>query len=130
MIRSSGRTFTHARPGPRVPVIRPEIDIVQQGNELHIRVDMPGADKSDIRVDVHAGVIFIQARAPGPDMQGKKLLHLEFVGCEYRLKLILPDAGIAGIAEKIQSTFAHGVLTLKLPAGSMCESRSIEIFTE
>lgn len=102
---------------------RPNVDILERGEELLVVADVPGAAGEDVDIRFEEGNLTIHARVksrPGP---AEYLLQEYGVGDYWRTFQISEAID----ASKITAEFANGVLTLHLPKSEALKPRKIEI---
>ena len=92
----------------------PQVDVSQNDNELAIRVDLPGMNKDDVKVDVTEDAITIQGERKREHQQerGGVFRSERSYGSFYRV-IPLPEGAIT---DQAKATFKNGVLEIKLPA--------------
>ena len=91
---------------------RPNVDILEEGDELLVLADMPGAASDAIDVKFEDGTLEIHAAVAPRHGDGKECLLQEYgVGDYYRSFQVSEDIDAA----KITAEYADGVLTLRLP---------------
>ena len=117
-------TAEHTRNGR---FYRPNVDILEQTDELQVLADLPGAKSDQIDIKFENGVLTLHAAVParqGEDQQ--YLLHEYGVGDYYRTFQISEaiDPG------RITAEYANGVLTLHLPKAESTKPRKITIKTK
>jgi HSP20 family protein len=99
----------------------PNIDVVQEGNELVVRADLPGVDLDELAVNISDDTITIsgvrqQERA---EEHGSAYRIERTYGSFYR-EIPLPDGAIV---DRATATFNDGVLEIRVPAPSEQVSR-------
>jgi len=102
------------------------LDVVQDGDNLVVTASVPGANKDDIDVSVDDNVLTIKAESSNSftsDESDTYLLRERRTGSYYRA-LRLPETVDY---ENAESTFANGVLTIKLPKLESKKARKLEI---
>ena len=103
---------------------RPNVDIIEQKDELLVLADMPGAKNDTIDVNFEDGELEIYAAVgPRQDDGQRYLLHEYNVGDFYR-SFRVSEAIDAG---KISAQYADGVLTLRLPKAEAAKPRKIAV---
>ena len=106
---------------------RPNVDILENDDELVLLVDVPGAKPDEIDVKFEDGVLTVHAQVePRQDGDAKYLLHEYGVGDYCRTFRV----GEAVDADKIKADYADGVLTLHLPKAEAIKPRKISVRTE
>jgi HSP20 family protein len=103
---------------------RPNVDILERGDELLVLADMPGARSDAIDVKFEDGTLEIHA-AVTPRHNGEEecLLHEYGIGDYYRTFQVSEDIDSA----KIAAEYADGVLTLHLPKAESLKPRKIAV---
>jgi len=105
---------------------RPNVDILEQEDELLVLADVPGAQGDAIDVKFEDGTLAIHAKVdPRQDDNTSFLLREYGVGDYYRTFQVSEaiDAG------KISAEYADGVLTLHLPKAEAIKPRKISVKT-
>jgi HSP20 family protein len=105
----------------------PAIDVFEKDNRLFTKVDLPGMNKEDVKVEMIDGYLVISGQRKS-EVEEKKD---DFYRCErgygsfYR-EVPLPE-GVT--LEDVQATFADGVLqvSVPLPTTPKAETRKVEI---
>lgn len=99
----------------------PPTDILAQGDDLVVRVELAGVDPDDIDLRFNHGVLTVSGtRSPGPDdAQAQFYIRERFYG-EFRRVITLPDRTEP---EQITAEFDKGLVTITVrdgvsPAGS------------
>jgi HSP20 family protein len=89
-------------------------DVVDKGDYYEIKADLPGVEKSAIKVNVKDNILSIEAKTQKSkeDKKGDKIIKQErFVGSFYRAMSLPSDAN----PEKMTTEYKNGVLTIKIP---------------
>jgi HSP20 family protein len=103
---------------------RPNVDILEKGDELLVLADVPGARSDSIDVKFEDGMLEIQAAIEPRECDGHTcLLHEYDVGDYYR-SFQVSEAIDAG---NISAQYADGVLTLHLPKAEALKPRKIAV---
>ncbi len=103
---------------------RPNVDILEQGDELLVVADMPGAKGDTINVKFEDGTLEIHAVVePRQDDQRQLLLQEYGVGDYYRSFQVSETID----ASKISADYADGLLTLHLPKSEAAKPRRIAV---
>lgn len=114
----------HTRSGQ---VYRPDVDIVERGDELIILADMPGVKPDDIDIKFEDGTLVIYGRVTDGRASRETFLLQEFgVGDYYRTFRISEQIDPSRIA----ADMAGGVLTLHLPKSEQAKPRKIKVQTK
>ena len=103
---------------------RPNVDILEQADELVLMADLPGADADAIDIHFEDGDLTIHAQVkPRQEEHTAYLLHEFGVGDFYRTFRISEALD----ASKITAEYADGVLTLHLPKAEESKPRKISV---
>ncbi len=106
---------------------RPNVDILEQGDELLVRADVPGASSETIDVKFEDGTLEIQAAVEPRECDGQTCLLREYEVGDYYRSFQVSEAIDAG---KISAQYADGVLTLHLPKAEALKPRKIAVATK
>ncbi|TWT42354.1 18 kDa heat shock protein [Phycisphaerae bacterium RAS1] len=103
----------------------PVVDILERGDELVLRADVPGASAENIDINYERGLLTLHARVAGrcPRDGSRRLLTEYGVGDFFRSFQI--GEGID--AARISAEVSGGVLTLRLPKTEAVKSRRIAV---
>ena len=101
------------------------LDVAEDGDNIIVRATVPGVDPSDIEVNIEDGVLTISAEtAAENEVKEESYLYRERRTGPYRRSLRLPDTVDA---DKAESSYRHGVLTVTFPKQEAKKSRRIEV---
>lgn len=92
----------------------PKVDVMQRGNELVVRVDLPGLKAEDMTVEINDSAIAISGvrqQERVDESAGAYLVERSY-GTFFR-EIPLPEGAIA---DQAKATFADGVLEVTVPA--------------
>ena len=103
---------------------RPDVDIVEQGDELLVLANMPGAKSDAIDVNFEDGTLEIHAAVTPRQDDGQTCLLQEYGIGDYYRSFQVSEAIDAG---KISAQYADGVLTLRLPKTEAVKPRKIAV---
>ncbi len=103
---------------------RPNVDILEQTDEVLLVADMPGVRSDAVDIDFKDGVLTIQGRVESRHRNGARFLLAEYgIGDFYRTfrvgEQIDPSA--------IHAEHADGVLKVHLPKADKAKPRKIEV---
>ena len=95
-------------------ISRARLDVAERDDAYEVRVELPGARKDDISVDVEGSWVAISAKAntQTEKKEGERLLYCERSHESYARSFELPQAVDSA---KANARFENGVLTLTLP---------------
>lgn len=105
--------------------LAPRVDVTQHKDELVIRVDLPGLEKNDVKINVGEDAITIHGerhRAPEEERDGVYRTERSY-GVFYRT-VALPAGAIT---DQAKASFKNGVLEIRMPAAPSAEGRPLEI---
>jgi len=102
--------------------VAPRVDVYENANELLLVVDVPGATKDGVSIQLDKGQVTIEA-SRGEDMPGSPLIA-EYRPTDYARVFAVPQ-GID--AAKIDAQLSEGVLRLRLPKSEALKPRRIEV---
>lgn len=104
---------------------RPTVDIVEQEDRVLIKADMPGLEKSDIKVVVNDGLLTIEGtRKAQHEEKSKGFVRSErFVG-NFARSFNLP---VWADASKIDANYKNGVLEVTIPKTEQARPKEIDI---
>jgi HSP20 family protein len=115
------RAAEHTRSGQ---CYRPQVDILEQKDELLLKADVPGARADQIDVHFEDGTLILRAAVPLRQPEEQRFLLREYgVGNFFRTFRVSEtiDAG------KISAEYREGVLTLRLPKAEAMKPRKITV---
>jgi HSP20 family protein len=103
---------------------RPDVDIYESSDAIHMRADMPGVKDQDIEVTLEKGILTIDGKVVAENYQGLSPLYTEYnVGNYFRqfeLNETLDES-------KVSAKMKDGVLELVLPKAEAAKPRRIEV---
>jgi len=102
----------------------PTVDIIENGNELLLVADVPGAKADSVDIDYERGVLTIEARVEPRQAENADYLLREYGVGDFCRSFQIGE-GID--AEKIHAEIANGVLTLHLPKTEALKPRKVEV---
>lgn len=103
---------------------RPDVDILEQNDELLVLANVPGARSDSIDVHFEDGTLEIQAAVAPRHDDGQTYLLQEYGVGDYYRSFQVSEAIDAG---KISAEYADGVLTLHLPKAEALKPRKIAV---
>ena len=103
------------------------VDIYEEDGALRVRASLPGFEKDDIDIQVHEGVLTINAKHTAADSTDdgrwyRRERHISSVSRRIALPGVVQDA-------EVDAELTNGVLTLSLPLQEKPQPRQIEIRT-
>lgn len=91
---------------------RPNVDILEQADEIVILADLPGASPDSIELDYEEGELSINASVETRQDGDTEFLVREYGTGDYRRRFRVSEVVDA---ERITATYTDGVLTVRLP---------------
>jgi HSP20 family protein len=113
-------------PGPRAAGgFLPAIDVSDDDERYTITVELAGAKKDDVHVELHEGVLTIRGekRSEREERKERRRYTERTYGAFRRSLRLPPDAD----AERLEAKFTDGVLTLTIPKSEEAKPRTIAI---
>ncbi|CAM6072673.1 unnamed protein product [Sphagnum tenellum] len=96
---------------PTVPaLVRPPWDVAEDKDAYHLRVDMPGLGKDDVKVMVEDGTLVIKGEHKAEEKEGDKWAARTYGS--YYLRVILPDDIKF---DEVKAELKNGVLEVTVP---------------
>lgn len=89
----------------------PLVDVAATDHEIVVRVDLPGAEPSSLKVEVAGQELKISGEKPAP-ASGRRYFQVERSYGPFLLEVALPDK-VQG--QKGRASFKSGVLEVRLP---------------
>ncbi|HEY2025992.1 MAG TPA: Hsp20 family protein [Gemmatimonadaceae bacterium] len=103
----------------------PQVEVLQRGDNLIVRADVPGLRPEDVRVEVDNGALTISGeRSYQAEDENEGLYHSERVYGSFVRTIPLPQ-GVN--PEDVQARVAEGVLEVTIPMPKESRSRRIEV---
>jgi HSP20 family protein len=103
----------------------PAIDVVEDGEQLVLRADLPGMTEDDIEVEVKDGVLTVSGeRKTEEKKEDEGYFRVERAFGHFSRSLTLPE-GVA--ADKVTANFDNGVLEVRIPKPEERKPHRIQI---
>ncbi len=101
------------------------LDVVEEGDKVVVHASMPGIKPEDIEVSIDDNVLTIKGHAKAEEEKRDKsyLMRERWIGSFHR-SVRLPDSANA---EKAESSYEHGVLTVSVPKVEQKKAKRLEI---
>ena len=101
------------------------VDIRQEGNDLVVEAELPGATKDDLEITVEDGTLTIATEYKSATEDEKTHYHVrERRNGRYSRSFRLPQTADA---DNVAASLSHGVLTLRIPTREEAKPRRIEV---
>ena len=97
--------------------ILPPVDMVEDGNDLLLTIDLPGFNKNDITLRINKNVLSIKATRPDNEYRGTVYLKQRPTNIDKRILLpfsVDDDDEITGTAN-----YTDGIITLRIPSKNL-----------
>lgn len=103
------------------------VDVIDTGDELLIRADMPGVKPEDLKITLSGNTINLAGEVEAEaGLEGAVYLHRERRVSGYSRSITLPAPVDEG---KAKAAFRDGVLSLTLPKSEKVRPRTIKVTT-
>jgi HSP20 family protein len=119
--------FFEARPANGRAVRRwiPAMDLVETGDHLVLRADLPGMSEDDVDIEIKDGVLTVSGeRKAEHEEKGEGFHRVERSFGSFSRSLSLPD-GVD--AEKVEANFSDGVLEVRVPKPEETKPTRVQI---
>ncbi len=108
------------------PRIYPAYEVWESAEAIHLRLEMPGLDRSDVEISVENNELTITGSRPDWNVNGTVLLRERRVGDYYRVFTLDKTVDM----DAITATMKNGTLDLVLGLAKEAKPRRIEIKTK
>jgi HSP20 family protein len=103
----------------------PPVDLVEAETQFVLKADLPGLSEGDVNIEVQDGTLTISGERKAEHEQREKgWYRIERSFGRFSRSLSLPD-GVD--PDRIQASFSHGVLEVRIPKPEERKPRRIEI---
>lgn len=94
--------------------VMPAIDIIEEGNDLVVAIDLPGFAKKDINLRIIGNVLYITAKRDQAEPLGT--VYYRHRPLKIDKRVLLPIS-LKEEEEKVEgrATYENGIVTLKIP---------------
>ena len=107
------------------PFLRPAMDVVENENNITVRVDLPGLTGDDVHVEMEDNVLTIKGEIGDTiEKDGERYHYRERYSGSFQRSLRLPNTIDA---EKVDASFDNGVLNIVLPKVPQAQPKKIDI---
>ncbi|MEO9363118.1 MAG: archaeal heat shock protein Hsp14, partial [Nitrososphaera sp.] len=93
--------------------VMPAIDMVEEGNELVVTIDLPGFAKKDISLIIRGNILSISAKRAAAEDTGT--VHQRHRPLRIEKRVALPISVKEGEKVVGTATYVDGVVTLRIP---------------
>lgn len=105
-------------------VVTPAVDIFESEDRIIVLADMPGVERSDLKIDLHEGILTLTGRPSLPGNDNEVEVLREYQPGIFQRKFTLSEAIDQ---EKIEAKLVDGVLKLELPKAAHAKPRQIKV---
>jgi HSP20 family protein len=103
----------------------PPMDLVEAEDHFVLKADLPGLTEDDVNIEIQDGTLTISGQRKAEHEEREKgWYRIERSFGSFNRSLTLPD-GVD--ADRIEASFSHGVLELRIPKPEERKPRRIEI---
>jgi HSP20 family protein len=103
----------------------PPVDLVEAEDHFVLKADLPGLNEEDVSIEVQDGSLTISGeRKAEHEERARGWYRIERAFGSFNRSLTLPD-GVD--ADRIEASFSHGVLEVRIPKPEERKPRRIEI---
>jgi HSP20 family protein len=103
----------------------PSVDIIEKENDFHIKVELPGVDKKDVKITVQDDVLIIKGeKKMESEKKGENYHRVERCYGAFQRSFSLPHTVAA---DKIDASYDNGILTISLPKVEEAKPKEIEV---
>lgn len=117
--RLAEQIMSGARPPRPCPM-----DAYRRGDEFVVSFDLPGVDPGTIDLTVEQNILTIKAERRFEGREGDQVIAAERPHGAFTRQLFLGDTLDA---ERLEATYATGVLTLRIPVAEVAKPRKVPI---
>ena len=121
--REAGSSVTAERTR-NVPTFLPATDIYEDNEKLTVLMDMPGADRESVSVNLENQVLTVTANLEIPTEENMVAEYTEYRVGNYERSFSLTEAIDR---DKIEASLSNGVLRLVLPKAESAKAKSIPV---
>jgi len=100
------------------------MDAWRDGEQIVVEFDLPGVDLDSVDLDVERNVLTVRAERRGSTGDDTEMIAAERPRGVFSRQLILGDTLDT---DRLQASYAAGVLTLRIPVAEKAKPRKIEI---
>ena len=103
----------------------PVVDILETHDDFQIHVELPGVEKSAVKLSIEKGVLLISGQRPqGALTEGMRYHRNERPYGRFERAFLVPDSVDE---QKLEADLKNGILTVRLPKAEKAKPKSIQI---
>jgi HSP20 family protein len=109
------------------PILRPAMDVIENDNNLTVRVDLPGVKPDDVHVEVNNNTLTISGEIAATKEENDQRYHYR----ERRYGKFQRSLNLPGTLDtsKVEASFDSGVLHVVIPKLAQAKPKQITIKT-
>jgi HSP20 family protein len=111
-------------PGQQGSALLP-LDVSENENEFVVKASLPGVKPEDVQITVHRDTLTIQAETKAEEEKKGEHYHLREIRYGQFQRTVRLSAPV--VADKAQTQFDNGVLTLTLPKAEEAKPKQIKV---
>ena len=100
------------------------MDAVRRGDAVELRFDLPGVAPDTLDVDIERNVLTVKAERHWTPGDGEQVLARERTQGTFSRQVLLGDALDA---DRLEASYEHGVLTVRIPVAEQAKPRKVQI---
>ncbi|MEX2189692.1 MAG: Hsp20/alpha crystallin family protein [Bacteroidota bacterium] len=103
----------------------PAVDISEQENEYHVKVELPGISKDDVKITLESNILTIRGEKKlEKDFKEEHMRRMERIYGSFQRSFTLPSV----VKEsEINAVYKDGVLMITLPKAEEAKPKQIEV---
>jgi HSP20 family protein len=110
---------------PNTSMWYPAVDVLESKDSYHIRAELPGMKKEDIKVEVKDGTLTLSGERKSEKLaEDVEYRHVERVDAKFWRSFSLPETVKR---DGIEATYKDGVLEIRVPKAEEAKPRQIEV---
>ena len=103
----------------------PVVDIAERANDFHVKVELPGVKKEDVRITVQNNTLTIRGEKKlENEKNGENYHRVERSYGLFQRSFTLPTSVVS---ERIEASYDNGVLSITIPKAEEVKPREIEV---
>jgi HSP20 family protein len=102
----------------------PRIDVAESDQEFMLMAELPGVDKSEVKLTAEKGVLTLSGQRRPEERKDLRYHRVERLSGRFVRSFTLPDVVDE---EKLTAEYRNGILTVHLPKSEKAKPRSIEV---
>ena len=115
---------TPAKRGSEAPALLPPVDIIEDGDGITVKADLPGVSRESLAINVDGETLTVEGTVALGEAQKMEAVYAEIRVARYRRSFVL---GRDLDTERIDASMRNGVLTLHVPRREQAKPRRIPV---